>query len=612
MVKKRIISLLLIGTICFTSLLGCTKSIGSSGSGGGSGSGSESGDGSGADVSDSKKPIQITAYSQLANSSGKLTGWFAQVLLEKFNCEMTIIPESDGTFDTRMESGDLGDIILFGNQGSNEFYRALTGGYLYDWYEDDLLNNYGSNIQNNMKDALDANKRLTGQIYEQYEIDKEPSVFGFASNVATSNKDHKQFMYTWDIRWDLYTQLGSPEIKDLNDYYELLVAMKEICPTDENGNPTYAFTMWPDWDGHMMMYAKCFVTTYWGLEGDFGAGLFDTVSGKYYRPIDEESHYFDALRFFNKLYRAGLVDPNSMTQTVQMASEKMLNGGAFASVFKYAGADVYNTPEHQAENKMLLSLVPEEAIPIVYGMSTEGSGSVFTIGAYTQEPELCMSILNWLASPEGFMTYWYGPEAVYDEATDSYDPEGCWYIKDGYAYLTELGESALKSRKKTQMPERWGGGTFQDGVCEINANTWDRDSSNPLTESETYNADYWFSRQDNAVSEVEQSWRDASQSRNSNEYFSKRNKHIINYSTGAFPYTKVEDDLKVVIAQLDDCVKNYSWSAIYAATEEECEEILQEMVKKYNSYDPDNTVYNWYVAEAVKAHEVEERGRGNN
>lgn len=419
-------------------------------------------------------------------------------------------------------------------------------------------------------------------------------------------------MYTWDVRWDLYKELGYPEVKDLDDYFDLLVAMKEISPVDESGNPTYAFSMWPEWDGHMMMYAKCLVTTYWGYEGDFGVGMFNTETGEYYRPIDEDSHYFDSLRFFNRLYREGLIDENSMTQTTQMAGEKMMNGGAFASVFNYAGSSMYNTQEHQYENKMMLSLVPEEARPIVYGMSTEGSGSLWTIGANTEYPELCMSIINWLATPEGYMTYVYGPKAEFNEEIGEYDPESCWYIEDGQAYLTELGESAYTNRRKTQMPEKWGGGTFQDGVCEINANTWDLDSSNPLTEDETYNAVNWASRQDQEVSEIEQDWRDYTGARTPNEYLSKRNKFIINRSTSTFNYAPVSDELKVIISQLDETVTNYSWMAIYADTESECEEILQEMTKKYESYDPDNLVYDWYMAEAEKAYAIElQKGGGS-
>ncbi len=553
----------------------------------------------------SKEPVQIVVYSQLANYSGKLTGWFAKVLLDKFNCEMTIVPDTDGAFETRLEVGNLGDIIVFGSNSDGDYHRAVTGGYLYDWNEDDLLQKEGAYILENMSNALEGNRRLTGEIYKEYGIDKEPSVYGFSQNVATSNTDHNDFIYTWDIRWDLYMGLGAPKIINLDDYYNLLMAMKESNPLDENGNPAYAFSMWPEWDGHMMMYAKCIVTTYWGYEGDFGVGIFNTETGDYYRPIDEESHYFDALRFLNKLYRADLIDPNSMTQTTQMASEKVLNGGAFASVFNYAGSAVYNTNQHQEEGKMMLPLVPEEAKPIVYGMSTEGSGSLWTIGANTEYPELCMNIINWLSTPEGYLTYLYGPQAEYDEAAGEYDPESCWYIKDGHAYFTELGEAAYKSRRQTQMPEKWGGGTFQDGVCEINCNTWDNDASNPLTNGETYNAVNWSSRQDMPSNDTEQNWREFTGAKTANEYMGKRGNYVVNHSTGSFNYVSLPDELKVIVSQLDNCVSTYSWTAIYAETGEECENVLKKMTEEYKAYDPENLVYDWYLEEAKKAYSIE-------
>jgi putative aldouronate transport system substrate-binding protein len=555
------------------------------------------------------KPIQINVYSQLANYSGKLTGWFAQVLLEKFNAEMTIIPESDGTFDTKMESGNLGDIIVFGNTADN-YSRAVAGGYLYDWNEDNLLQEEGPYICENMQAALKANQRLTEQIYRENGIDREPTIFGISSGVGTSEKDVSGVIYTWDIRWDLYQQLGAPRVKNLDDNYELLVKMKEINPLDDNGNPVYAFSMWPDWDGHMMMYAKCVVTTYWGLEGDFGVGLFDVETGKYYRPIDEESHYFDALRFLNKLYRADLIDPNSMTQTVQMAGEKTLNGGTLASVFNYAGSAVFNTKENQEKNRMMLPLVPEDARPMTYGMSVEGSGAIWAIGAKTEYPELCMQILNWLATPEGFLTYLYGPKAEYNEETGEYDPEGCWYIKDGYTYFTELGESAYLNRRQTQMPEKWGGGTFQDGGCEITCNTWDRNASNPLTSGETYNAENWRSRHEFPVCEAEKAWREFTGCRTPAEYILKRGNYVVNHSTGSFKYKKLPDEIRVIISQLDNCVTTNSWAAVYAETEEECEKILQKMVDEYKSYDPDDLVHKWYLEEAKLVYEYELQKRG--
>lgn len=53
-------------------------------------------------------------------------------------------------------------------------------------------------------------------------------------------------MYTWDVRWDLYKELGYPEIKNLDDMVEVLAQMKEICPKDDNGKTTYGVSLFND------------------------------------------------------------------------------------------------------------------------------------------------------------------------------------------------------------------------------------------------------------------------------------------------------------------------------------------------------------------------------
>ena len=44
-----------------------------------------------------------------------------------------------------------------------------------------------------------------------------------------------------------------------------------------------------------------------------------------------------------------------------------------------------------------------------------GGNRIWSIGAKSEYPELCMAILNWLSTPEGRMTAEYGPKDV------------CWY-----------------------------------------------------------------------------------------------------------------------------------------------------------------------------------------
>ena len=68
--------------------------------------------------------VTLNVFDQLANYSGEQIGWFGQVMLEKFNVKLNIIPDSDGTYETRMESGDLGDLVIWGNDG-DEYLQAV-------------------------------------------------------------------------------------------------------------------------------------------------------------------------------------------------------------------------------------------------------------------------------------------------------------------------------------------------------------------------------------------------------------------------------------------------------------------------------------------------------
>ncbi|MGN1101092.1 MAG: extracellular solute-binding protein, partial [Huintestinicola sp.] len=349
-----------------------------------------------------EETIPLTIYSQTANYSGKLAGWFGKILKDKFNCEVTIIPDSDGAFDTRMESGSLGDIVIFGGDG-DEYKRASEQGKLFDWNEDDILSDYGANIQANMPYALEKNM----DINEANGVGRK--VLGFAHDVATSPDDHQSFMYTWDVRWDLYEQLGRPEVKTLDDFVSLMSQMKEICPSDDNGDPTYAVSLWPDWDGNMVMYVKAFASAYFGYD-ELEMGLYDVETGDYHFALESDGPYMESLEFFNKLYQNGLVDPNSMTQTYDQMREKFSAGGAFFSIFNYAGSQLYNTDEHKADNKMMMTLTPEDATPIAYGMNVMGADRIWSIGADTKYPELCMAIINYLTTSEGYMTYRYGPK----------------------------------------------------------------------------------------------------------------------------------------------------------------------------------------------------------
>jgi multiple sugar transport system substrate-binding protein/putative aldouronate transport system substrate-binding protein len=496
-------------------------------------------------------------FSQLANYSGEQTGWSADILKEKFNVVLNIVPDLNGTLQTRMESGDLGDIVVFGDNGT-DYQNAIDAGLLYDWNEDDLLADYGPYIQENMSHALEHNADYSGG-----------TTYGFGHAVATTSEDLQDFFYTWDIRWDLYKAIGYPEVNELEDLVDVFKQMKEICPTDENGKPTYAASLWPDWDGDMVMYVKSTATAYYGYD-ELGIGLYDPNTGNYYDCLAEDGPYLRCLKFYNTLYQNGLLDPDSMTQTYDEMSPKVQAGGTFFSIFNYSGYMLYNTDEHLAEGKMMRSLTPNNASPIVYGMDVLGGNRLWCIGAKTEYPELCMEIINYLCTPEGRMTMEYGPQGV------------CWdYDEEGNTYFTELG-AKCKADQETSMAEAGYQGTFHDGMLQINNVTWALDAVNPDSNGETYNYENWKSNQTEASCEIDQDWRDYTGCNTINEYMASGNYTVSPAS--AFVSGTKDEEFKTKWTQTTNCITTYSWNAIYAESDEEYDQIVAEMREKAYSY----------------------------
>lgn len=528
--------------------------------------------------------ITLDVFSQLANYSGVQTGWSADIIKKKFNVKLNIIPEGDGVFQTRMEEGNLGDIIIFGSD-DDEYVDAVKNGLLYDWNEDDLLKEEAPYIYEHMKDALTKNQKLNAEITDG----KKDTIYGLGDAVATTNEDHQMFFYNWDVRWDLYKELGYPEVKDLEDFEKLMKDMHKICPKDDSGNSTYAVSLWPDWDDSMVMYIKATATAYWGYD-ELGIGLYDPQTGTYHDAMEENGPYYQMLKFFNNLYQDGLVDPDSMTQTYDKMIEKVQNGGVLFSIFNYSGSLAYNKPEHTEAGKMMYCLKPEEAAPIVYGMNTQGGNHPTCIGATTEYPELCMEILNYFCTPEGRMTYGFGPQGV----TWDYD-------KEGNTYFTELGKKC-QSNEKTKMGNGYKG-TYHDGVLQASFSTWATDAQNPDSNGETYNADNWKSNQVPAESEIEQDWRDKTGANSINEYFEK-GKYVVAPGT-SFALASKDDELKTTWSQVTQEIKASSWKAVYANSDKEFDKIWEKMKTNTTKYGYDKCL-EWAKGQAAERYRLEQ------
>lgn len=125
----------------------------------------------------------------------------------------------DTKISAMMASGDLGDIIIFGDD-KNHYPNAIKGKLLLDWTQDGLLDKYGKDISSTFPKAIEKAKVAFGG---------GSSVFGMGNSVASNPSgpsEGKDMTWGPDLRFDLYQQIGAPEITKIEDYLPVLKKCK--------------------------------------------------------------------------------------------------------------------------------------------------------------------------------------------------------------------------------------------------------------------------------------------------------------------------------------------------------------------------------------------------
>jgi putative aldouronate transport system substrate-binding protein len=537
-----------------------------------------------------KETYQIEVLSQLSNFAGTQGGWYGKVLKDKFGLELNITaPNLAGgaaKFATLMASGDLGDIIAFGNDGQ-EYRDAIKAGLLLDWTKDGLLEKYGKDILATVPKAIEKNKKNFGDGKAVYGVGSE------ASNMPSGPSDGNTMTYQVDMRWDLYQKLGSPKMTEMEDILPVLKKMQELEAKSDSGKPTYGLSLWGDWDGNYMTLAKQPGSIYgYDLSDGFNEGTLLEISAneeKYQGILDDNSYYLRSLKFYYDANKMGLLDPDSMTQKFEDVVNKYKDGQVLLSWFPWQD-NAYNTPNHTDAGKGFAMVGIGAQKIYSYGYSPYGYNRVWAIGAKAKHPERIMEFINWLYTPEGMMTTLNGPEGL------------TWEMKDGKAALTDFGKKAMRDSSQ-QVPAEFGGGTYKDGAGQINNYTLKATTTNPNT-GEPYDWNMWSSVLKGNPNPVEKSWREATGALTPKELLMKNNQIAVNNAVSSTEAPVVMDTmLSQKLSQVGAVIKEYSWKMIYANDDAQYDQLKKEMIEKAKGLGYDEII-NWTVVQTKKVFEL--------
>lgn len=523
---------------------------------------------------DRSETLKLTVFSTTANYAGPQIGWFAKAIKDKFNIELDIVASNLTGGDTKiaamMASGDLGDIIVWGDD-KNNYPNAIKGGLLLDWTKDALLDTYGKDIMATYPKAVEKAKIAFGG---------GSSVYGIGNNVASNPKgpsEGKDMTWGPDLRWDLYQQVGAPEINSPADYLPVLKKMQELEPKNASGKKTYAFSLWADWDGnYKMTLAKQFANMYGYDEISDTAVYVKADEEKYHDFLSEESWYMKSLKLYFDANQMGLLDPDSLTQKFDDVVAKYKDGRMLFSWFPWLGAVNYNTAENIAAGKGFATVPFKEEVMYSTGFNVYGGSGIISIGAKAKDPARIMEFLNWMYTPEGAMLSAGSGTAVPN------GPKGLTWDIDasGKPFITEFGITAYADQQNTKIPEEYGGGDYYYGSNQMNFSYVVPAETNPET-GEPYDHNLWETSLKRNPTKLDSSWREKYSALTAKEYFVKNNKIAVAPQgfTGKEPLV-MDKTLEQKNKLIGTVIQQYSWKLVYAKNEDQYNKLKQEMLDK--------------------------------
>ena len=401
---------------------------------------------------DLSEHLEITMGGINLSSSDSVEGYPTEIvedLEEKFNVTLTIKNYDNESLNLDLSGGTTTDIVQINDDHIEGVLKGKHAVNLEN-YKDSLAKNIfrdDMSFRNNVMKTFKSNGENT-----QYFVTPRVTFDDTEANYGTVLNNG------YVVRWDLYKEIGCPEINNDDDYIAALKAMKEIYPETEEGLPVYAMSAYNDSQLHSYFYNGCLTQGFINLEG--GIYVQSVENNELYHDLydvenpDVLTPFWSGVSFYNKLYREGLLDPDCFITKGEDLQEKYTKG-------QYLGGNVnwyygtYNENQSAEDGETLKEYV---TLPAKLGWANEKSlagwfGKYFFVSSHSPNVERAVMILDYLQSEEFSRKVDSGVEGRWEKGEDG-EPA---LTEDTIALKTD--GSRLDEWKKAGI-----GGTLSD-VC---------------------------------------------------------------------------------------------------------------------------------------------------
>ncbi|UVI29726.1 sugar ABC transporter substrate-binding protein [Paenibacillus spongiae] len=391
---KKIITLTLICALVISMLAGCSKNNNEPSpakNAGNADSGNPSTDTGGEEAANEfgwkvpKETLEINFYAGQDNpdtvkENSKLMQQFLQ---EKFNVKMNKIVydvDMNEKLNLMLASGDYPEVITMLSDEQAAKWIAQGKAIELGQYIDEYAPNVKSQLGDLYKSFLDKDGKL-------YTL---PSYWGILPIPGASGH----------IRYDWWTAMGSPAFSTPDEFYGILKQMQAAHPKNSKGEKTYALS------GYAPMYKVVAPTLggMWGLQAGYKIGQDGTNTHWINTPEGLEM-----TKFMNKVYRDGMLDPDSFINTfddwkAKFSAERVMGHIGSWWVSWNAGHEVWQktNPNWKDEERFIQVKVKADSAEQAKLTALNGRGSYRTIITdKAKNPEQIMKWFNFSITDMG-------------------------------------------------------------------------------------------------------------------------------------------------------------------------------------------------------------------
>lgn len=296
-----------------------------------------------------------------------------------------------------LAGGDLPDLMMVNPVQAKQ---VLDGGLAVAM--DDYLDEYGPNIKK---------YETRNEIIRHFMSNGDGKLYFHTPNTGVENATGGTDLWNgYIVRWDLYKEIGAPEMKNDDDFIAVLKQMQELYPETEDGKPVYAMGVHNDselWAWNIMHFANM---GYQNNSGWSTAASYVTneLISNY---LDMESPFWASMKFYNKLHNEGLLDPDAFTMKSEEVQEKAGAGQYVGGYCMWFFGRLFNNAVKEDPNTIKgFMAVPAEGQGGWYGANAIvgwGDKDMF-ISTASENPEKCVQIIDWFDSDEANRLHYSG------------------------------------------------------------------------------------------------------------------------------------------------------------------------------------------------------------